>query len=722
MAKNRRRKPARRGPDSESLDREYLSAMSRAGGSGQAGSEASAQGVGEGAGAGPVRRPLDEAELAWVVVEISPDGMAASLKELCFAGNDSLDAEGLRQAVRQLYHISSGLDTELIDQLATRARASTGSVVRGDFPIARGTPPGAGEDGKIAFPSLEGEGVPPSGTELREALAQTELAAVLAPNPLTRLVGPGTEIALIVPPQGGGQGEDVFGNPVPGPGAAPQLRHGTGVQLTGDQYSAAIYGYVCLDEDEICVLSPIWISADRTEAHFIHYPQSGADPTPDSGWLMHLLELKGVTSGIDEVAIEKLCRGALEAEEKAAVRIAAGTPPVPGVDAHVGYAIDVEKKSGAIQEDGSIDLRERNTAAGIAQDQLLGEFVPATMGQPGVDLSGQEIPAPDGEKREFTAGENVRTEIEGEVIRCYSEIDGTVLIKGDTVQVNPVLSLTGNVDYDSGNIDVPGDVQISGSVGTGFTVKAGGSVSVGDTIESGAEVRSGGDIAAAKGIVGETTKVVAVGNVETKFIQNATVLAQGDILVGSYIFNGSVRSGGRVVVSSGGGGRGGSIIGGEVIAARGIEAKRVGSSTTDRTVVGIGSDPETAARLTRARKAIDFADTGIRRALRTLGVETVDAQILTDLIKRAPRARKDLVIGLVQRLREAVGTKEESLQTEQELREQISQALGQAQITVTDQVFAGTRVRFGDEVSAISDDLKSAIFFYADDGVRYRPE
>jgi len=722
VAKKERRKSRRQRAESESLDREYLSAMSGAGAATESSSEAPAEIVIEGAGAGPVRRTFGEGDLAWMVVEISPDSMAASLQELCFAGDSSLEPERVRQALRQLYHIAAGLNAELIDQLSTRAAASPGRVVRGDFPIARGLPPSAGDDGGIGFPFLDEGDSPPAGAELRTSLEQAELAAALAPDLSAQLVCPATEIALVVPPSGGRQGEDVFGNPVPVGDATSRLRPGSGVQLVEDRYTAAIYGYVCLDADEISVLSPIWISADRTEAHFIHYPQPGDDPTPDSGWLMHLLELKGVTSGIEEPAIEKLCRGALDAREKVSVRVAAGTPPSPGIDAHVSYAIDVEKRSGAIQEDGSIDLRERNMAVGIGADQLLGEFVPATTGQPGLDLMGQQIPAADGVVKEITAGENVRTETEGDVVRFFSEIDGAVTIKGDTVQVNPVLALNGDVNYDTGNIDVPGDVQISGSVSTGFTVKAGGNVTVGDTIESGAEVRARGDIAAGKGIVGENTKVVAIGSVETKFIQNATVMAQGDIRVGAYIHNAAVRAGGKVIVSSGGGGRGGSIVGGEVIATRGIEAKLVGSATTDCTEVGIGPDPETAARLARARKAIEFADTGIRRILRTLGVETVDAQVLTDLIERAPRARKELVIGLVKRLREAVDTKEESLRAERELQEQISQALAEAQIRVTDRVFAGTLVRFGDDLSAIADDLGSAVFFRTEDGVRYRPE
>ena len=93
-----------------------------------------------------------------------------------------------------------------------------------------------------------------------------------------------------------------------------------------------------------------------------------------------------------------------------------------------------------------------------------------------------------------------------------------------------------------------------------------------------------------------------MGTIQCKFIQTANVLAKEAIEVGSYIFNASVRCGGEIIVRSGGGERGGSIVGGEVFAARSIQAKNIGSSTTAGTVIGLNSDPVTAIKLARLWK------------------------------------------------------------------------------------------------------------------------
>ena len=283
--------------------------------------------------------------------------------------------------------------------------------------------------------------------------------------------------------------------------------------------------------------------------------------------------------------------------------------------------------------------------------------MPATKGQPGTSLSGEEIQTTDGVELTFSAGENVRTETEGDVIKFYSQIDGNVHIKGDTIQVNPVFVVQGDVNYDVGNIDVRTDVQIGGSVCSGFSVKAGGTVTVNGMIESGATVNSQGDVLISQGVVGDT-KVVALGNVETKFIQNCAVMAKGDINVGSYIFSGHVRAGGRVIVNTGGGDRGGSIVGGEVIATGGIEAKLIGSTSTDRTLVGTGANPEDAARM----KKLD------------------------------------------------------------ELQVKVEQELGEALIKVSEKVFADVHVQMGEDRVTVSEDISQPLFRMTDEGIRYRPQ
>ena len=68
------------------------------------------------------------------------------------------------------------------------------------------------------------------------------------------------------------------------------------------------------------------------------------------------------------------------------------------------------------------------------------------------------------------------------------------------------------------------NVEIDGSVRAGFTVKSAGTVLIAGVVENGATIDAKGDVVVAKGIFGESTSVTALGNVETKLIQNSTVL------------------------------------------------------------------------------------------------------------------------------------------------------------------------------------------------------
>lgn len=92
--------------------------------------------------------------------------------------------------------------------------------------------------------------------------------------------------------------------------------------------------------------------------------------------------------------------------------------------------------------------------------------------------------------------------------------------------MHSVFTVIGDVDFDVGNIDIPGDVEIRGLVGSGSSVTVGGTISVAGTTEPGATLQVGGDVLVGQGILGEKT----------------CVIADGDITVSSYIFNGRVSA------------------------------------------------------------------------------------------------------------------------------------------------------------------------------------
>jgi uncharacterized protein (DUF342 family) len=171
---------------------------------------------------------------------------------------------------------------------------------------------------------------------------------------------------------------------------------------------------------------------------------------------------------------------------------------------------------------------------------------------------------------ELVAGENVRLEGDSSTGRLISEMEGgascaTAEVSGEsgpkmqhTVAVRPVAQISGDVNYETGNLDFKGNVEIKGSVLSPFIVKASGDIRIGETVESGAQVYGEANLVVRLGIVGENTVVKVEGNITAKFIQDATVSAGGNIAAGSYIRSANVSSQSSVTVEGSGGAVGAS--------------------------------------------------------------------------------------------------------------------------------------------------------------------
>ena len=712
------RKPRRHASSSVSIDEAYLDAVEKV-----AGETAASEGTADASSAAPAddsqRKTFGSAGAAWIDLEIPSDGNRAILKAVSFAGDKELGYDGLKAALVKEYGIEYGLNDKLVQQLAARAAKAPFGVIRGDFPIAEGKPPNPGEDGRIEYPCLDKlpQDVSLSHVELPAAIAGSDEAP--PDNLLTLLVAPGTEVAMLFPPGNGEPGSDIFGQATMLEGVRAELKPGANVSESEGVITSEILGYLRILKDEISVLSPLRISEDRMEARFVFLPQAQKPMPLQIDWLMQMLESANVKAGILDAELERIGRNL--PETPSTVLVAKGTAPQPGQDTSVDFVVDLEKRSGKFRKDGSVDLRERNSAIGVANGQSLGQVVPATAGTPGIDVTGEELSTIDGTTKEFVAGENVRSESKGEVSEFVAECDGNLSFDGSTITVSQIFSVKGDVDYEVGNIHAPEEVQISGSVCSGFTVEAGGSVTIGGAIEAGAYVNAKGDVLVAQSIVGDTTKVISFGDVVTKFIQNSSVVAKRDVLVGSYIFNAHVQAGRRIVVEQGGGARGGSIVGGDVRAALEIEARHLGSTSTDQTLVGISLDPQTSAKMRRFRETIDACNGHILRILRTLGLQKVDSGQIKDLIRRTPKSRRKPVIDMVEKLNELLMSRREPLRMFQELEKQNAQGFEKRRVKVTEKVFANVEIVIGEQNNLVADDLGASVFYSTAEGIRYRP-
>ena len=662
-----------------------------------------------------------EKGVGWIEVDVAADNKQASVLALDFADDKSLNKSMVLKALDEDFDVRFGIDGEALDELVKRAKK--GEVIRERLPIAKERPAEQGKAGRIDYPcleKLEKDQTLPS-RELYDALQKEDLETVLSHCPYAVMVVPGQVLAVVVPPGDGKAGKTVDGEEYILPGEEASLDYAEHVVEEEGRFLSEIYGYVCIVQERLTVVSPIWLSKDKLEARFIHYPQPVQGAKAEAEWLAKLLELKSVTSGIDDSCIELLTGKPPENKAYSDV-IAKGHPAVDGSDTHIAYTFDPEKKPGRFHDDGSIDLRERNVVITAEEGQLLGELKAASNGEPGLTVTGEILPAKNGEKRSFKGGGNVRIEEEDGIPKFfYAEITGNVKVREDTVLMEKMFEIDGSVDYDTGNIDVPTDVYIKGSVVTGFSVKSKGSITVEGTVEPGASLYAREDIIVAKGITGQKTQVIAQGNIETKFIQNSFVLANGDIKVGGYIFNAPVRAGGSILINEAKEKRGGSIVGGEVFAGKGIEAKLLGSESTDRTLVGTRGSPQAEFRLNQHKKTIDQCNVAMLKILRTLGIQKVNTEALRSCLRRTPAIRKKATAELIRSLQEMVEKKKKATEAQEKVLESIKEEIESSTLKISKEIFPDVMIQIGSEVENIPEKLKGQVFYLDEEGIKWRP-
>ncbi len=100
----------------------------------------------------------------------------------------------------------------------------------------------------------------------------------------------------------------------------------------------------------------------------------------------------------------------------------------------------------------------------------------------------------------------------------------------------------GNVDYRTGNIDFPNNVNIRGDVAPGFNVRSGKNVIVEGCLDNGSFVKCGGDLVVKNGIIGEGTRIECEGDVYANYFSEAELYCSGKTVIEKYMMGGSVFS------------------------------------------------------------------------------------------------------------------------------------------------------------------------------------
>ncbi len=354
----------------------------------------------------------------------------------------------------------------------------------------------------------------------------------------------------------------------------------------------------------------VFLTKDKIHAWLLVYPPMGQGKDVDSALLEQTLEEAGVCFGVQEELVDQIP----ESPERYfhLFFAACGEYPVDGENGRVeDYFSRGSEREAIINEYDKVDYTQLNFVHNVEKGDVICGIFPPTPGEPGRTVLDEELRARDGKAAQIPMGKNTEMSEDGE--RLVASIAGQVDFSGQKFVVMPVLEISGNVDYSTGNIDFVGDVHIRGDVCSGFVVRASGNVSVDGVLEA-CTIEAGGDVLVVKGVKGDDAAVIHAGrNVYAKYLESSFVYAR-EHLHSDCIINCDVYSDGVVQAVTGRG----IIIGGTIRAGSEVRANIVGSRSECITSVQLGGIPCEVYDREHLIKEIEEAEAEVKKLERQL--------------------------------------------------------------------------------------------------------
>lgn len=261
--------------------------------------------------------------------------------------------------------------------------------------------------------------------------------------------------------------------------------------------------------------------------------------------------------------------------------IAEGKEVVEPVDAEFTLAEELRQKDAA-NDEAVVNFYSRHTVITVDAGTVIGKASMPIVGKEGADVHGKVI-RPTRPPVDVRLGENVEMDPKTRLLKATSA--GQVICERGKISVRGVYDISGDVCFETGNVDSATDVLVQGTVHDLFIVKSKRNISVRGLIES-AYLFAGGNVTIIGGVKGREKAIIeADGDVNVKFIDSTWVRAGGLMEVARECLNANVICRGELDL------RNGVIIGGHVFAVGGIRVKTLGSPANVPTTVGIACDP-----------------------------------------------------------------------------------------------------------------------------------
>ena len=326
-------------------------------------------------------------------------------------------------------------------------------------------------------------------------------------------------------------------------------------------------------------------------------PAQGDGTNPNVEDILLKLESMGITTGIKHDNIRALCESQKPLRN---IILADAISPQIGEKAKLETYFDLNTNKKALEkEDGSVDFRDLGEIPSASNGQKLYRRIPPTVGEPGIDVYGSEIPGIVGRDLKIVLGQGTKLDEEDTEL-VISDTDGEIVLKNGIVCVSQIHTVDGDIDYSTGNINFNGSVKINGTVKAGFRVEAESNIEISGNVED-AVIVGGNDVSIKGGFVGNGDgKIFADRDVYVKFVENQFIEAVRDIFIQGESYHATLHAGRSVVAK----GPKTIIVGGHCEAKLSIEAGVFGSTAGANTEIKVGIDPKLAEQIKNTEEKI----------------------------------------------------------------------------------------------------------------------
>jgi uncharacterized protein len=438
-------------------------------------------------------------------------------------------------------------------------------------------------------------------------------------------------------------------------------------------------------------------SNDNMQAYLVIDPPFGEGKWPTLDDAKEALRADSICYGVIDEAVEEVVVN----RRIKPVLVAKGKPPVDGVDSEINYLFETGVFRKAFIEDrlGRVDYRQVQTVQDVVVGQVIAQKIPATPGEVGFDVRGQETPGVPGKDKQIKLGKNVAWSEDN--LKIYSTINGEPVLVSGRLSVHPLHELKGDVNFDTGNISFAGNLVIRGNVQSGFKVETDGDITIYGNVDT-AEIRAGGNLFIQGGVSGmDKAEINCSGDLSAKYIEHATVNCEGSVTVKEAIMHCQINADSKVLVEGGKG----LIVGGLVRAGEEISAKLIGSKLGTITELEVGVQPKTKLELQELESEIKQNKDNLEK--------TEKATAILSKVPNLPPDRKKMFESLVMTsyaLKSQIAGAESR---RQEIVEEIlTRANERGRIKVKETIYPGVRVTIGKTTIMIRDEIKYTVLVY----------